>query len=366
MERQIKLAIIANDMIKNGISAVIMNYCENINLDKFDVTIIAGQPIHPYYEEKCEELGIRKIVLPSRKKNSVVYYKSLFNVLGKEKFDIVHVHGNSATISIELLIAKLHGIKIRIAHSHNTTCNNIRLHDFLYPLFSQVYTDAFACSEKAGEWLFRDNDFYVIRNGFRVEDYKFRKTARERVREQLGLQGKFVMGHVGRFNYQKNHPFLLEVFEQVGKLNIEAYLLLVGTGPDYDKVKDLISEHPYKDRIILYGETNNVQDLYCAMDVFVLPSRYEGLGIVLLEAQISGLPCVVSDVISREVELGGNISFLALTASKEQWAETIVRANGNDRIEFYACYIKEIERYDIRNNVKEIEKLYSTFMTKLL
>lgn len=361
--KKIKLAMVINDLNINGISTVVMNYCEMLNSRAFDISVISGLPVDSSYYLRCEHAGIKIIELPPRKSSPKAYYKALWGALS-EQYDIVHVHGNSATISIELLIAKLRGIKIRIAHCHNSTCNNKKAHKLLLPLFNSVYTHGFACSNLAGRWLFGDKKFYVIPNGFDTEKFRFLDIDRNETRDALGLVDKYVIGHIGRFNNQKNHPFLLEVFRRVAEQNSEAYLLLVGNGPEYYSIMQKIEEHPYKERIIVYGESLETEKLYAAMDVFAFPSKHEGLGIVLIEAQINGLPCIVSDVIPEDVVISDSIYFLPITVSDiAQWSDCIVNLcnRKQKRQDMYDCNIDKIKRFEIKEDVVYLESLYKGF-----
>lgn len=360
---KIKVCMVANSLEINGVSTVIMNYCRNIDLNQFDVNIVVGAPVADEYVRECKNRGIKIYMLPARRKSKISYYKGLNDLLSKKKFDIFHIHGGSALIAIELLIAKMHGIKIRIAHSHNTTCLHLRMHKILFPIFKRLYTHAFACGKEAGKWLFGNRKFYIIPNGFSTEKYRYNKVIREEERKKLNIDdNKLVLGHIGRFNQQKNHKFLLEIFKEVASKNENAILLLVGTGPDYDLVMDMIKHHPYRNRIIVYGETNKPEVVYNAIDIFVFPSLFEGLPVVLLEAQISGLPCVISDVITEEVDLGNKIVRISLEKSASDWSEVICGLKEENREEFFEKYEKSILKYDIRKNVNILERLYINFV----
>lgn len=362
LNKKIRIAYLTKNMPVNGITTVIMNYCRNIDKSKFQITIFSGTPILQMYKDECTELGIDIVELPEKKAESKKYYLSLWKYLSKDKFDIVHVHGNSATITIELCIAMLKGIKVRIAHSHNSTCDNLKIHKMLSPLFGKIYTHGFACSELAGCWLFGDKPFVVLPNGFKTRKFIFDEKKRKEIRTKLGIEDKFVIGTVGRFNDQKNHPYLLKVFEEVAREKIDAYLLLVGDGPNLEKVQEQINAHPYKDRIMYYGTTNHVEYIYDAIDVFVLPSKYEGLGIVFLEAQINGLPCVTSNMVPREVALEDRVIFLPLTEDKTEWKNAILRTVPIDRISFYEKHEEWIQTYEISRNAKQLEEYYESIL----
>lgn len=363
-EEKIKVAMVTNHFEITGISTVIMNYCKTLDKDKYDLTILAGQPIADKYEKECKEYGIHLVALPSRRNDSWKHYITLWKMFRTEKYDIVHDHGNSSMMAVELTIAKLAGIKIRIAHSHNSICSNMKIHRILNPYFRTIYTKALACGKLAGNWLFGENNFEILPNGFHTEDFAFSKENRDAIRTELGIENQLVIGHIGRINAQKNQEYLLDVFEEVASRRNDAILLIVGTGPDEEKIRTRVQEHPYKDRIILYGETDNPTAFYSAMDVFAFPSRYEGLPVVLLEAQISGLPCIVSDRVTREVDLG-DINWQSIDDEPKYWANALLLdeyRSEEERIAYRKKHLEEIQKYDITQSVKQLDKIYTDFI----
>ena len=359
---KLNLSIITKNLVVNGISTVIMNYCRNMELNKYNITIYAGTPIVEQYKAECENLNIRIVELPSKRGgNPLKYYFYILKKINKKNCDVVHVHGNSGTIAIELLISKIKGIKNRIAHCHNTTCDNIKIHKILKPILKILYTKGFACSKEAGRWMFGNGKYEVLPNGFDTEKFQFDEKKRNEIRKKLKVEDCYVIGHVGMFNNQKNHPFMLKVFEKIAFQNEKAYLVFVGTGPDYEKIQKLINKHPYKERIICYGVTDKVSEIYDAMDLFFFPSKFEGLGIVLLEAQMKGLPCVASDAIPKEVELDKNmIDFLSLEADAEVWSKVILKKLENkiNRKKVFEENKKKIKKFEIKENVKQLENNY--------
>lgn len=356
--KKTKIAYLTKTMPINGISTVIRNYCQNIDKNEFDITVITGLPIDDYYRQFYIDNGIKLIVLNGAIKNPVSYYCELFKYLRREKYDIVHIHGNSATICLELLMAMLCGQKIRIAHSHNSTAVYKTLHYFLYPFFRFLYTEGFACSTMAGKWMFRNNKFTVIPNGFDIKKFIFNEGARKEIREGLNIVEKFVIANVARFNDQKNHLFLLQVFESIAAKQKDAYLLLVGDGPNLPMIKKKIENCQYKDRIIYYGTTDEVEKIYSAADVFLLPSKYEGLGIVFIEAQISGLPVITSNVVPYEVNINGLAHFLSLSDPADLWADEVLKINQIERTLFYERNKESIDKYDIQKDARFLETIY--------
>lgn len=366
MDEKIKIAMVTNHFGITGISTVILNYCKELDHHKYDLTVIAGQPIAEENRKECTEIGIHLIELPSRHQESAKHYSSLWKTLRKNQYDIVHVHGNSSMMAIELTIARLAGEKVRIAHSHNSMCPNMKVHRILNPYFRKIYTKALACGKMAGDWLFGENKFEVLPNGFYTELFAFDEVERKRVRKELDIEDKVVIGHIGRFNGQKNQGYLIEAFEQVAKVQSNVILLLVGTGPDFEKIKEIVDNSLYRNQIILYGVTKETRAMYSAMDVFALPSKYEGLPVVLLEAQITGLPCIVSDRVTKEVDFG-EIQWLSIEENPESWAEAILRTavrSDVQRRDYRREHTAQIECYDISQTVKQLDVMYERLVQR--
>lgn len=364
-KNKIKIAMVTNHLGITGIGTVIMNYCKALDKNKYDLTILAGEPIADSYRRECEIFDINLIALPSRHQKSLRHYWGLLRELRKGKFDAVHIHGSSSMMAIELFVAKIAGIKVRIAHSHSSCCSHMKLQNILNPFFKKMYTMSMACSDAAGDWLFGSDNYIVLPNGFDTTKFIFSEQERYRIRRELGVENKFVLGHVGRFNEIKNQKYLLDVFENIGKKIEDVYLLLIGTGPDFDIIKDLVHKHPFSERIILYGESNDISSLYSAMDVFLFPSLYEGLGLVAVEAQISGLPCVISDKVPKIVEVGENVSFLPIGAEGEKvWSDQIAeyKALSLDRTNVYTRIESKIHKFDMVSCAKKLENIYDSLM----
>lgn len=319
--KKILLAMVVNDMSINGISAVIMNYCERLDKDKFDISIISGAPVDPVYYSRCDKAGIRIVELPPRKLSPKAYYKALWKALSA-KYSIVHVHGNSATMGLALSIAKWCHITVRIAHSHNSVCRSTLLHRLLLPMFRSSYTHAFACSKLAGDWIFGEDKYTIINNGIDVERYKFNQEIRKEIRRELSIENHFVIGHIGRFNCQKNHTFLVDIFNEILQSHPEARLLLLGGGDLYHEIEDKVNLLGIQEKVVFAGVQQEGYRYYNAMDCFVLPSLYEGLPVVGIEAQVNGLKCFFSAEMTEEVKVLDSVEFLSI-AKKQIWASRI-------------------------------------------
>ena len=364
MYSKIRIAICVSSLTINGISNVIFSYLQKLDMSKFSVTILSGMPVDKRYSIQAQTCNVNIVELPKRKRNPIYYYYCLYKNIKNANFDIFHIHGNSSSMFMELLIARIAGIKSRIAHSHNTTCD-FKAHSFFNPLFKKMYTEAFACGEDAGRFLFGKDSFFVMRNGFEVKRFVFSESIRNETRALLGYENSYIIGHIGRINHQKNQEYLIDVFEIVASKRGDAILLLIGTGPDEAKIKAKAELSLYKDRIIFAGETDFPEKMYMAMDIMAFPSRHEGLPITLIEAQITGLPCVIADTVTLEVCFSKEVRRLPINVSPDVWADTILNSSFHaNRNRAYNDYYESIGKYDIDICVKDVEKKYYEIVSK--
>ncbi len=366
--KKVKVVMIADRLQLDGIGTVIMNYCNHLDKHRFDITIMTGSPIAEANKNKCAENDIHLIELPKRKSSPMKFYRALNKKLAAVNYDICHIHGNSATNTIELLIAWKNHIKVRIMHCHTSQCQHIKMHQMLLPIFKRLYTKAFACSEIAGNWIFEKDKFTVIPNAFETDKYRFDSIKREDYRKELDVKDAFLIGFVGRLNASKNYWYIVKCFEEYWHKNPQAKLLMVGDGAGKEELKQYVNASACKNNIIIYGESEDIQGILSAIDVFVFPSHYEGLGIAAIEAQISGLPCIISNQVPREVRISNQCVFMPI-GDKDipLWTEKLqeFKELSIDRAAFYMEHQKEIERYDIKEAVKFVEGLYLQCLTEL-
>lgn len=354
-----KVGIVTNHFEITGISSVILNYCENIDKSKFEFTIFAGSPISEKNALRCQQNGINLIVLPPRKSECFKHYYKLYKELKNNSFDIIHVHGNSSMMAIELTIAWLCGIKTRIAHSHNTVCQNMIVHKLINRYFKMMYTKALACGMDAGEWLFGKNNFEVLPNAIDVSKFCYDEKIRNEIRDKYDLNDKYVIGHIGRFNEQKNHKYLIKIFSECIKYNDSIYMMLVGEGPIKKEIEKMIKLDGLESRVILCGGTSVPEQFYSAFDAFVLPSLYEGLPVVLLEAQLSGLLCYVSDTITKEMD-AGEINWFSIKENPSKCALLILNHINEyrNRKETFNLILSQFPQYNIKVSSKKLENIY--------
>lgn len=360
-DKKIKIVMVTNHLSITGIGTVIMNYCEALNKDIYEISIISGAPIADKYMDVCKKNGITLIEIPMRHGHAFSHYRNLFRSFKKDKYDIVHVHGSSPLMANELVLAQIAGIKKRIAHCHSN-CPKKRLYQLYKPFFNKMYTVGISCSESAGRWLF-EKEFIVLPNKFNTTKFRYREDDRTTIRENLGIQDYTVIGHVGRMNDVKNQQFLLDVFRIVGEENSNVLLLLVGIGPDFDMIKESVRDHPFKERIVLYGEAEDVAPIYSAMDLFVFPSKYEGFGLVMVEAEISGLPCLASVHVPSDIVICDNVEFLPIEDGDEEiWAKKIREYTQISVNRETVCSInrEKIEKYDSYDLGRILTEIYES------
>ena len=288
MENVDEKIIVAHIMGKwngGGVESVVMNYYKNIDRNRIQFHFLCDEDSTDIPYEEIEKLGGKVIVIPPYQK-LFKYQKELYRIFKENNYKIIHSHINALSV-FPLRIAKKAGVPIRIAHSHSTSNKKEWKKNILKMIlrsFSKLYANNyFACTEYAGKWLFgkkvvERKELNVINNAIDLKKFEFNENIREDLRKELGIkEDTLIIGHVGRFMKQKNHEFLIDVFEKAIKQDDNIYLILVGQGPLEDKIKEMAKEKGIEDKILFLGQRNDVNKLYQAMDIFVLPSLYEGL-----------------------------------------------------------------------------------------
>ena len=323
-------------MGKGGAETFMMNAYRSIDrLEyQFDFVIYEDfKDVTPYHEE-IKKLGGNIYITANPNKNIIKYIKDVKKILSENDFDIVH---NEIFFGggINLWLANKAGIKKRIAHSHATSDGKGNkfpyglVRTFLNKLLKKNATDFLACSHEAGVGLFGDNeDFIVIPNGIDLKKYNSVNKTKEELKERLVIPSNaFVIGHIGRFEDQKNHRFLLQIFEYILIKHPNTYLLSVGTGNLEEEIKMLSEQNGIDSHTLFLGERNDIDLLMNTMDVFLLPSLYEGLPIVAIEAQAAGVKLVLSDEVSRDTILSENVEFVGLQDPLESWERAVMEGD---------------------------------------
>lgn len=353
------VCMVVNNLVNNGIGKVVLTYSAKLIEHAHAVTVLVGGPTEADKVAEARGLGVEVSILPDKKRETLAYFKALKLRLNAGGFDIVHVHGNSGMVLPELAVAKCSRAMAVACHCHSTGCEHPVLHNLLRPFVPSLCDAMFACSREAGKWLYGSSCFTVLPNSFDLSAFSFDAGARASVRADLGIaEGAYVIGNVARLNPEKNHAFLIEVFERFRRLVPSSVLVIAGGGPGEARVRGLIEASPERDAIQLLGNVADPARLYSAMDCFVFPSIHEGLGIVLVEAQLSGLPCVVSDGIPRGADVSDRFHALPLSAGADAWAEAIHELLDEGPRDAVPPVDSRAAAFDIRRSYRVLEGSY--------
>ena len=365
-EGPIRVAHIIGKWLGGGVEAVVMNYYRHIDRSKIQFDFLCDEDSTNIPYEEIEQLGGRVILIPPYQK-VFKYQKELIRIFKENNYKIVHSHINTLSI-FPLRAAKKAGVKVRIAHSHSTTnkkeWKKNLLKQVLRP-FSKVYaTNYMCCSELAGRWLFGDKTYdsgqvYLLNNAINLDKFKYNEKLRKEKRKELGISDDtLVIGHIGRFVAQKNHTFLIDIFNEVHKKNPNSLLLLVGQGPLKEEIENKVKELKLNDSVRFLGQRNDANELYQVFDVFCLPSLYEGLPVVGVEAQASGLLCILSDAMTKETKVIESTKFNSLKNNSLNWADLILNSMKNYKRNDTSGEMTE-NKFNIEVEEKYLEKYYS-------
>jgi len=346
-----------NNMHRAGLETVLMNYYRNIDRTKIQFDFLTHRPDRDDYDDEIEEMGGRIYRAPRLyPQNYPAYFAYMKQFFAEHpEYQIVHSHIDAMSY-LPLLAAKKAGVPVRISHSHNTGLDKdlkYALKQYFRYRLPSAANCFWACGEKAGEFLFRGIPFTVIPNAIDPEKFCYRPEIRKAKREELGLENRFTVGHVGRFSNQKNHGFLLEIFCQIQKTAPDAVLLLAGKGENEEIIREKVHTLGIEKSVHFLGSRSDVNQLYQAMDVFVMPSKFEGIPMVGIEAQFSGLPCIFSDKVPEETVFTSNCQFVELDQPAEYWANRVLCA-ASQRSESSLVS----EKYNIRYAHRTLEKNY--------
>ena len=349
-----------------GSQMMILNLYRSIDRDKIQFDFIIDHSNGGALIPEVKALGARVYIMPQFKGYNILEIKKAWNLFFKThpEYKILHSHVRSYA-SIYIHIAKKYGLKT-IIHSHSTSngtgFSSLGKRILQYPLRYQA-DYLFACSKEAGEWLFgkralENDNFKIIRNGIDCDRFQFDEKNREKIRKEYGIEDNFVIGHVGRHTSAKNPIFLLEIFSEIYKKDSNARLLQVGQGEMTERMKQKCHDLGIEQAVIFAGVHNDVEKYYSAMDVFLFPSLWEGLGIVVVEAQTNGLQCVVSTEVPVLADIGaGMFHVLDLQESAETWASLTHSFSKskrlNDKVEF-----AQHSGYDIKDMAYNLSKFY--------
>ena len=359
----IRILQVVTHMDRGGLETMLMNYYRQIDRTHVQFDFLTHRDYDGDYGGEIRELGGLIYHLPVLNPFSPGYRKKLGQFFDEHpEYRIVHVHQDCMS-GVILQVAKEHGVPVRIAHSHGAG----QIKNIKYPIklvfrhfIARYATKLLACGEEAGRWMFCGAPYEILNNAIPAGSYTFDAEKCRMQREKWKIQSdEMVIGHVGSFTVPKNHLFLLDVFREIQK-RIPAKLILVGDGDLRSEIVEKVQKLDLAAKVIFTGVRSDVPDLLQAMDVFVFPSLHEGLPMTMVEAQASGLPCVISDRVPLECKLTENVQLLSLADSPARWAERVIDAAKITRRNTY----EEIKAagYDIVENAKKLQKMYEEMM----
>lgn len=333
MKEPIRVLQIIGIVAGGGVESVIMNYYENVDRSKVQFDFIVHDDNKIDITQKVEAMGGKVYKVTPYYKNPIAFTYEIYKVIKKFHYRIVHSNMNTLS-AFSLFAAWAAGVPIRILHNHSTsspgeTKRNI-MKFILRPLARLFANHYLACSRFAGDWMYGQKmmdsgKVTVINNAIDLKKYAFNLQKRKVLRKKLGVADEFVVGHVGRFMYQKNHDFLIDIFAEVHRKIPQMVLLLIGDGPLREGIEEKVRGLNLIENVRFLGVRDDVQDLYNAMDLFILPSHYEGLGMVGVEAQANGLNVLASTAVPDEMKFTNLVQFEDLKNDTSKWSDRIIQ-----------------------------------------
>ena len=350
-----------------GIESFLHNVIMEMDMSQLEIDIAAAQICESVFTSDLKEKGVGFYELSGSQRKLGRNHKMFRQLLKERQYDVVHLNIFQGLSLYYAYLAKKAGVKVRIAHGHNSALRRSRtrwlklaLHNMAKSLLAENATDYWACSRLAAEFMFpRDvvEKYEFIPNGIDIEKFRFNDEVRKKVRKDLGIEGKLVIGNVGRLCYQKNQENLIEVFAKLQSERPESVLLLVGEGEMKAELQQQVEKLGIADKVLFYGVTDKVEQLLWAMDIFVFPSRFEGLGIVAVEAQAAGLPVICSDGVPNEAVVSDLVQKVDLRSGVDSWVESILHCQvGVDRLAVHEQVQKS--GFAVADVADKIEKVY--------
>lgn len=344
-----------------GIEQFLINICKNLDKEKFQISFLIAKGKPAYFQNQLEAMGIKFFEVTNRKQNYRQYIRDLKKIYQENNFDIIHFNIMSFSLFERILIAAKYTKARLIIHSHSSSIHKVyKRTKFLDKLGKflcrNIKYEKIACGEEAGKWLFGKKEFLVLNNGIDIESFRFNQQNREKIRNEFGIQNKeIVLGLVAKLEEQKNPQFLVKTFEEYQKLQNNSKLILVGEGSLKAELEEMVKKFDIQNKVLFLGKREDTGKIYSAMDIFVMPSWFEGFSIALVEAQTNGLKCYTTTNVARESNITGNVKFLSLDESAKMWAKKIYEAN-NSRDEKASDKIPK--QFRIEETVKVLSKIY--------
>lgn len=360
----IRIVEIVCGLQNGGVETMLYNYLYNIDKTNYKIDIITHGKSNEITKKRFEDIGCKIIEITPKKTNLRRSLKELYSYLKEGNYDIVHTHMNINN-SIPLVFAKILKISKRISHSHaskNTRQYLKKIYEQINKFIIRIFANQYiACGEEAAIYLYGKKMFFnhkvtILKNAIDLEKYKYNDKMRKKIRDKYGIKdNNILLGHVGRFTYQKNHIFLIELLKRLNNPNFK--MMLIGDGELKPKIIEKVNEYQLNDSVIFLENISNMYDYLSAMDIFLLPSNFEGLPLVGVEAQANGVKCLFSSNIDKRLKINSNVKMLDLVL--EEWVKEC-------KIEERIDSEKKLREhgYDIKEQAKKLSYIYDKEMNK--
>lgn len=358
-----RILFISQHLNRAGTEAFMMSVFRGIDHSRFQVDFLLYTQKETDYSREVESAGNNVWRVPSRRESPLGWYRKLNDFFKKHanEYAAIHYCGNGLTAIAPIILAYAYKVPIRICHAHNSSSRGLHnkiLHLTNRSIAKRLTTHHFACSTLAAKWFFGTSPATIIKNGIDTQRFAYNKQVREDMRKTMNItDSTTVIGHIGRFQKEKNHTFLLDIFAAYTKQHPDALLLLVGVGTLQNEIREKADILGLSNKVQFLGERPDVPQLLQAMDIFLMPSTFEGQPFVLIEAQCTGLPCLVSDVINRDICLTPNVSMLSLSQTAETWTTKINVILSSYLRHDESKTIKQ-KGYSINNTISYLECIY--------
>ena len=359
-----RLLCIVSSMDRGGAETFLMKVYRKIDKTKFQMDFCVSKQTPGFYDEEIKSLGGKIFYIPPKSKNPFKNFLEIKRIVKRENYNSVLRTSQQSLATLDLLAAKFGGAKKLIYRSSNAGLTGGKISIFINKIFSFlpkiIPNVKIAPSTEAAEFVFgkksvKKNKVFILHNALDYEQFQFREVVRTKIRKQLKIDNKIVYGHVGRFNIQKNHEFLIKVFLEINKKNPDSVLLMIGEGEEKEKIKKMVEDLNLKNQVIFLEPKPNINEYLMAMDTLIFPSFFEGMPNVVIEAQATGLKCFVSDSITKEANITGLVKYISLNQTSKEWANTILKDKDFER--------KDTKKHFLKNKYM-VEQITEEFIKK--
>lgn len=346
-----------------GVETYIINLLKNIDKNKFEIDLLVQDDIVGINKEKIDGEYSNIIFVENFKRHPIKAMKTLKKIYKENNYDVVHLNLATASSSMYALPCKIYSKNTKILiHSHNGSVQN-RFQHYVFRFIIKKIADVYiACSDIAAKWMFGEKivdsgKVIFTNNAIQTERFVYNNETRDKIRKEYNFADDFVIGHVGRFNEEKNHVGMINMLKDFLTKRDDVKLVLIGNGVLENKAKELVKKYRIDNKVFFLGVKSNINEFYQAFDLFILPSLFEGMPIVGIEAQAAGLKCIFSDTITKEADITGNVSFISIDEN-EKWIDEIIKIRDSKYDRKNMSKVLEEKGYDLKKEIKKIEKIY--------